>query len=152
MSLRTRSKTFSSIIGLSCCALIPLLCFASSVYAEGKPNHVLLRDNVTQSQRLQLARALNKIAGSPQLRFDENGSLLLGSKDPKAGSSMARELLEKAVTGARVIILEDASTESHERSPGEIHPPREASFGRLRHRRGVGVTAQSVEADLQFKA
>jgi hypothetical protein len=112
MLLRTRSKTFSSIIGLSCCALILLLCFASSVAAAGEPNQVVLRDNVSQSQRQQLAGALNKIAGLPQLQFDENGALRLGSKDPRAGSSMARELLEKAVTGARVIILEDASNRS----------------------------------------
>ncbi len=112
MSLRTRSKAFSSTIGLSCCALILLLGFASGVSAEGEPNQVAVRDNVSQAQRLQLARALNKIAGSPQLRFDETGALRLGNKDPKAGSSMARELLERAVTGARVIILEDASNRS----------------------------------------
>ncbi|MGI9068067.1 MAG: hypothetical protein ACR2HX_16895 [Pyrinomonadaceae bacterium] len=111
MSLRTRRKTFSSISTLSCCALI-LLCFASSVYAEGDPNLVLLRDNVSHYQRLQLAGALNKISGSPQLRFDENGALRLGTKDPKVGSSLARELLEKAVKGAGVIILEEASNRS----------------------------------------
>lgn len=112
MLLRTRSKTFSSIISPSCCALILSFCFASSVYAEGEPKQVVLRDNISQAQRLQLAGALNRIAGSPQLRFDENGAMRLGNKEPKVGSSLARELLEKAVTGAKVIVLEDASNRS----------------------------------------
>ena len=113
MSLRTRSKTFSSIIGLSsCCVLILSFCFASSVYAQDQANHVVARDNISLTQRTQLAASLNKISGSPQLRFDEEGALRLGNKDPKAGSWMARDLLEKAVTGAKVIVLEDASNRS----------------------------------------
>lgn len=112
MLLRTHRKTFSSKIGPSCCALILWLCFASSLYAQGQANHVVMRDNISQSQRTQLAEALNKISGSPQLRFDEDGALALGNKDPKAGSSIARELLERAVTGAKVIVLEDASNRS----------------------------------------
>jgi len=112
MSLRARRKTFSSIIGLSCCALMLLLCFASCVYAEGDVSNVVLRDNVSQSQRQQLAGALSKIAGLPQLRFDDSGALRLGSKDPKTGSPIARALLEKAVSGTRVIVVEDASNRS----------------------------------------
>lgn len=112
MSLRTRSKTFSPIIGLSSWALILSFCFASSVYGQGQSNHVVLRDNISQSQRTQLAAALKKISGSPQLRFGEDGALRLGNKDPKAGSWMARDLLEKAITGVKVIVLEDASNRS----------------------------------------
>src|ERR1700741_3809730 len=112
MSLRARSKTFSPIISLSICALMLVCCFASTVYAEGDTDRVVLRDNIAKAQRLQLAAALKKISGSPDLRFDEKGTLRLGTKDPKAGSAMARELLEKAVAGAKVIVLEDASNRS----------------------------------------
>ena len=112
MSLRTRRKSFSSNITWPCPALILFLCFASQTYAENDVSHVVLRDNVAQSQRQQLAGALSKISGSPQLRFDDNGALRLGGKDSKAGSAMARELLEKAVSGAHVIVVEDASNRS----------------------------------------
>jgi hypothetical protein len=112
MSLRTRRKSFSSNIAWPCPALILLLCFASQAHAENDVSNVLLRDNVSQSQRQQLAGALSKISGSPQLRFDNNGALRLGGRDSKAGSAMARELLEKAVSGAHVIVVEGASNRS----------------------------------------
>jgi len=86
-----------------------LLCFAARVDADRDGSNVVVRDSVSQSQRQQLAGALSEIAGSPQLRFDENGALHLAVKDSKAGSALARALLEKAVSGARVIVLEDAS-------------------------------------------
>jgi hypothetical protein len=112
MLLRTRRKFFSSLAVLSGWAAMALLCFASCVYAEGDVSNVVLRDNVSQSQRQQLGGALSKIAGLPQLRFDDSGALRLGSKDPKIGSPIARALLEKALSGARVIVVEDASNRS----------------------------------------
>jgi len=112
MLLRTRRKFFSSNIAWSCPALILFLCFAPLAYAESDVSNVVLRDNVSQSQRQQLAHALSKISGSPQLRFDEKGALRLGGKDSKAGSALARELLEKATSGAQVVVVEDASNRS----------------------------------------
>jgi hypothetical protein len=112
MSLRTRRESFSSIIGGSCSALILLLFFTPYVFADGAVSNIVVRDNVSQSQRQQLAGALSEIAGSPQLRFDENGALRLGVKDSKTGSELARALLEKAVSGAQVIVVEDASNRS----------------------------------------
>jgi hypothetical protein len=112
MLLRARRKSFSSNIAWSCATLILFLCFASQAYAENDVSNVVLRDNVSQSQRQQLAGALSKISGSPQLRFDDNGALRLGDKDSKAGSAMARALLEKAVSDAHVIVVEDASNRS----------------------------------------
>ncbi len=112
MSLRTRRKSFSLNIGGPCSALVLFLCFASPAYAENGGSNVVLRDSVSQSQRKQLVGALSRISGSPQLRFDENGALRLGSKDSKAGSALARALLEKAISGAHVIIIEDASNHS----------------------------------------
>lgn len=112
MLLRTRRKSFSSIIAGSCSAFILLLCSVARVNADRDVSNIVLRDNVSQTQRQQLASALSRITGSPQLRFDENGALRLGPKDSKAGSPLARALLEKAVSGTRVIVVEDASNRS----------------------------------------
>lgn len=109
MLLRARRKSFSSNIARSCFALVLFLFFASHAYAENDASTVVLRDNVSQSQRQVLAGALSKISGSPQLRFDDNGALRLGGKDPKAGSALARALLEKAISGPHVIVVEEAS-------------------------------------------
>src|SRR6185503_2713817 len=109
MSLSTRRKLFSSTFIGSCSVLLLQLCFASQIYADKDAGNILVRDNVSQSQRQQLAGALSKISGSHQLRFDEDGVLHLGNKNPKAGSPLARALLEKAVSGAHVIIVENAN-------------------------------------------
>jgi hypothetical protein len=112
MSLRARRKSFSSNIARSCFALVLLPFFVSHAYAENDTSNVVLRDSVSPSQRQLLAGALSKISGSPQLRFDDNGVLRLGSKDPKAGSALARALLENTISDANLIVVEDASNRS----------------------------------------
>ena len=99
------------------CRKIVLLCstvfcaagFSPPVFAS-LPGKVILRKNVSQTQRAEVENRLRRISGWSDLVFDSDRVLRLGTKEPQGGSRIAREFLERAVSGERTILLEDASS------------------------------------------
>jgi len=64
------------------------------------------------SRRDELARKLRQITGWPNLTFDLNGQLRLGTESPIAGSKSARDLIARVVHGQEVVVVEDVSGSS----------------------------------------
>ena len=93
------------ILAVVCLCLSAVSSFASN-------SRVFIRQDVPQRHREELLSRLRVITGLSDLKFDEHGSLILGSKPAAHGSAKARALLAQAVEGANVIILEDASSRS----------------------------------------
>lgn len=81
---------------------LPLLGFAES------KNRIICREELSVARREILAEKLRGITGLP-VAFDANGALRLASSVAHGGSEAARNLLSKALAGANVIILDDAS-------------------------------------------
>ena len=92
---------------LSICAVLIALCLP--ILADGIDN-VVVRQNVSKSNREELARRLRVITGWADLDFDSDGAMRVGHAGPRAGSQSARDLLNKAFAGSRVILFEDASS------------------------------------------
>jgi hypothetical protein len=106
---RTFRKFFSSLTRTSCLAATFLVCCTAGLSAENNVSNVVVMENVSEVHRQELSAKLRRITGLPELGFDANGGLRLGAKQPVGGSPSARELLEKAITGTTVIVVEDAS-------------------------------------------
>lgn len=90
---------------LSICAVLMASCLP--ILAG---DNVVVRQNVSQSNREELARKLRIITGWTDLAFDSEGAMRIGHAEPQDGSQSARELLNKAFAGKRVILFEDASS------------------------------------------
>jgi len=86
------------------------LCF--SAFSTFASPHVLIRPDVSRAHRDELVKRLRLITGLTDLRFESDGALRLESAQSTRGSESARALLTKAVEGANVIVLEDASSRS----------------------------------------
>ena len=82
---------------------------ASSALASN-PGKVVVRENVSATQRQELIASLKSITGWSSLRFDQQGVLQMGREPVANGSATARSLLGRAVDGDKVIVLEDASS------------------------------------------
>jgi len=67
------------------------------------------REELSLARRVELSDKLRAITGWPDLKFDESGTLQLGSARAIGGSQSARDLLDKAISGDNVLIIEDAS-------------------------------------------
>ncbi|HJP93796.1 MAG TPA: hypothetical protein VJ875_17690 [Pyrinomonadaceae bacterium] len=92
--------------------VLPLVCLclsAASTFATTNVNRVLIRPDVSRSHRDELVKRLRAITGLTNLTFDSDGSLRLDGQAAR-GSEHARALLADAVSGANVIVLEDASS------------------------------------------
>jgi hypothetical protein len=94
-----RSGWFIGIFLLACPSLLS---------AESSSN-VVCRDNLSSQRRNELAIKLRRITGWSDLKFDREGALRLGTREPTGGSKSARALLRNVVYGANVVVLEDAS-------------------------------------------
>lgn len=92
---------------LSICAVLMTSCLP--IVADGIDN-VVVRQNVSKTNREELARRLRLITGWADLAFDSDGAMRVGHAEPRAGSQSARDLLNKAFAGKRVILFEDASS------------------------------------------
>ena len=92
---------------LSICAVLMASCLP--ILADGIDN-VVVRQNVSPSNREELARRLRTITGWASLAFDSDGAMRIRPAEPQDGSQSARNLLNKAFTRKRVILLEDASS------------------------------------------
>ena len=90
---------------LSICAVLMMSCLP--ILAG---DNVVVRQNVSESNRKELARRLRTITGWFYLTFDSDGAMTTGHAEPQDGSQSARNLLNKAFTGKRVILFEDASS------------------------------------------
>jgi hypothetical protein len=89
-----------------------LICVSAAVVPVFANNtgQIVIRENVSDQKRQELAAQLRTITGWTNLRFDENGILRLGLVATGNGSESARSLLSRAVQGDRVIVIEDASS------------------------------------------
>jgi len=87
-----------------------VLCLASWATSYGNGS-VVIRENVAANRRHELVSRLRAITGFTNLRFDEAGVLQLGQLHSN-GSKQARALLTEAVSGNKVVVIEDASSSS----------------------------------------
>ena len=75
-----------------------------------KSDNVVVRKNVSKSNREELTRRLRTITGWSQLDFDNDGAMTIGDAGPREGSATARALINKAFAGQRIVLFEDASS------------------------------------------
>jgi hypothetical protein len=74
-------------------------------------NHdkIVVSDSVSRSHREELLRRFRTITGWTDLAFSKEGVLQTNIKHT-GGSQIARELLSRAISGPRMIVLEGASS------------------------------------------
>jgi hypothetical protein len=106
MHPRTYRKYFS-LQSLKVCVVLTA-CALPILASSG--NNIVVRENVSRSDREELARRLRTITGWSNLVFDEEGALKIGDAGVHGGSPGARDLLNKTFSGKRMILLEDASS------------------------------------------
>lgn len=108
MRPRTDRNSFPSKL-LDVCLLSIWLMAGACAASASNSGRVVLRENVSATQRQELTKSLRIITGWSSLHFDHLGVLQIGSEAASGGSSTARTLLLRAVSGDRVIVFEDAS-------------------------------------------
>jgi hypothetical protein len=106
---RTYRNCFSLKCLQTCEVLIVLIVFAVPILAANTDN-VVVRKNISKSNREELAHRLRTITGWAELAFAGDGALVPGYSGPSEGSKSARDLITRALAGKRVILLEDASS------------------------------------------
>ena len=100
-------RNYFSLQSLKVCGV--LIACALPIFASGTDN-VVVRENVSQSDREELAQRLRTITGWSNLDFNSDGALMIGDAAARGGSKVARDLLNKTFSGKRVILFEDASS------------------------------------------
>ena len=105
--MNPRTNCLSRNILHLCEVLLVLLFSSLPIFAAH--DSILIRENVSKSNREELVRRLRTITGWNDLAFDATGVLRIGNADPHNGSSSARELLNRSLSANRVIVFEDAS-------------------------------------------
>lgn len=100
-------RNYFSLKSLKVCAV--LLGCSFSIFASSSDN-VVVRQNVSKSDREELAQRLRTITGWTNLDFNADGALKIGDATAYGGSKGARDLLSKTFSGKRVILFEDASS------------------------------------------
>ncbi|HEU4508154.1 MAG TPA: hypothetical protein VFR78_07955 [Pyrinomonadaceae bacterium] len=101
------NRKYFSLKTLQVCVV--LLFGASPIFATGTHNFIV-RQNVSNSNREELAGRMRTITGWTNLTFDADGALKIGNAAVRGGSTSARDLLLKTISGNRVILIEDASS------------------------------------------
>jgi hypothetical protein len=91
---------------------ILLLVLPIDLRARQNGNRVVIREDLSPAHREQLATKLQRITGFPDLSFDADGILGVGSIKSVGGSQKARELVANAISGRNVVVIEDASNNS----------------------------------------
>lgn len=86
-----------------------LVACALPVFASRNDN-IVVRQNVSTSDREELAQRLRTITGWTNLSFNNDGALTISEANARGGSKGARDLLNKTFSGKRVILFEDASS------------------------------------------
>lgn len=105
MAYRLRSRTFYALVRAA--GLLSVF-MSPETRAESSVSNVLLRRETAAARRDDLTNKLRAITGWHNLEFDESGALRLGQKAHSGGSESARQLLAAAVSGEKVLVLEDA--------------------------------------------
>ena len=100
-------RNYFSLKSLNVCVV--LIACAVSVFASTTDN-IVVRNNVSKSDREELAQRLRTITGWSNLSFNNDGVLTIGEIAARGGSKGARDLVERAFSGKRVILFEDASS------------------------------------------
>ena len=109
MRLRIFPKKKLRMILLVCVSSVYLL--VGMVTAKGtEASSVLIRESIQQEHKNELIQKLRIISGLPDLVFSKSGLLQRGPSQAHTGSAEARKLIDQAITGPRLIILEDASS------------------------------------------
>ena len=106
MAHKPRWRVFSATIKAA--GLLSLSLFFGVDSHAGSSN-VLCRPDLARMRRNELANKLRAITGWHALAFDDNGALQLSKAEPSGGSETARKLLAAAVSGGKMMVLEDAS-------------------------------------------
>ena len=70
---------------------------------------VVVRKSVSETHRAELEDKLKAITGWRDLQFTPDGALRLGPSRANGGSTTARELLKRTLSGDHMILLEDAT-------------------------------------------
>jgi hypothetical protein len=105
--MHPRTRNYLSLQTLKVCVL--LVACALPVFASPSDN-IIVRQNVSTSDREELAQRLRAITGWTNLDFNSDGALTIGEATVRGGSKGARDLLNKTLSGKRVILFEDASS------------------------------------------
>ena len=90
--------------------VVAILILTAFPVVASTSDRVVLRDNVSPAHRNELESRLRTITGWKQLTFGEKGVLQTGDAAAENGSKSARDLLNRAISGNRVIVFEDASS------------------------------------------
>jgi hypothetical protein len=107
--MHPRTHNYLSRKTLKVCEVVLVFIFSSfSVFAAN--DNIVIRENVSKSNREELLRRLRTITGWTDLAFDTHGVLRIGNADPRNGSKSARELLNRSLSANRIILFEDASS------------------------------------------
>lgn len=92
-----------------CTLLVVVVVSAFPIFAS-KSDNLVVRQNVSKSNRQELTRRLRAITGWNHLDFDSDGAMTIAESNPRNGSESARALLRKAFEGRRAIVFADASS------------------------------------------
>jgi hypothetical protein len=129
---RTHARVVSGLGKLTCLCILLIVCPVSLISSNKTTSRIVCREELSPARREQLADKLRAITGWPELAFDQYGALQPGSAAAVGGSQSARELIDQAVFGRNVLILEDASNRSDvvfcRVVPGRWKTPREAKL------------------------
>jgi hypothetical protein len=109
MQPRNHRNYFSLKCRQVCEVAVVLIVSALPALASNTEN-VVFRQNVSRTNREELARKLRTITGWSSLAFNNDGALRIGNGHVSGGSKSARDLLTRAIHGQRVILFEDASS------------------------------------------
>ena len=101
------NRSYFSLKSLKVCIVLIASSFPILASSSDK---VVVRQNVSKANREELARRLQTITGWAKLDFDSDGALTIGDANAQGGSSSARDLLYRSISGNRVILFEDASS------------------------------------------
>ncbi len=108
----THGRVISALARISFLHIVLILCPSALISSNRTVNRIVCRAELSLTKRQDLADKLRIITGWPELAFDQNGALRIGSKSAMGGSQSARDLLNQAISGSNIIILEDASNRS----------------------------------------
>jgi len=87
--------------------------FGAAPPAAKSMGQVFIRDDVSTAHRNKLLAELRKITGWTKLTFAaDDHRLTLDNSETRPGSQSAQALLTRAVSGEKMIVLEDASSRS----------------------------------------
>jgi len=93
--------------------LSPLTLRAEPNSSNPKNSNIVCREELSGARREQLSDKLRKISGLSDLRFDEHGFLRTAGSFSGRSSANARALIDTAIRGGNVVVIEDASNQAN---------------------------------------